>query len=164
MSKEPGPNVLLGFSIATGRKTQPQRGVLSKCLILLVCDSGFEPPNDPGPLAVLRYGVSQAVARLLLTHRAAPAGGWRLDTLLVGVGIDPEDHVALWNRRREVRRDADGLAGVGIIVRGDRVERGAAGREPVTHARVPVTDARGGRILLGISIRRFLEKWPGPWA
>ena len=77
---------------------------------------------DPSPLARLSYGVTQALARLVLTHRDIPIGGWRLDTLLVGVGIDPRDSVGMRHRRREVRQDADGLAGLGIIVRGDRIQ------------------------------------------
>ena len=101
---------------------------------------------DPSPLARLSYGVTQALARLVLTHRDIPIGGWRLDTLLVGVGIDPRDSVGMRNRRREVRHDAAELAGLGIIVRGDRVgvDLDSGGR--VTHARPRVTHARASRI------------------
>jgi len=37
---------------------------------------------DPAPLARLRYGISQAVARHVLTHRQPPDKGWKLDGLI----------------------------------------------------------------------------------
>lgn len=75
---------------------------------------------DPAPIAALRHGVSQAVARLVLTHNSArqPNGGWMLDTLLRQVGGDLTGAV-LRDRRREVRADAEALAEVGIILSGD---------------------------------------------
>lgn len=75
---------------------------------------------DPAPLAKIESGVSQAIARHILTHRSAPQGGWMLDSLLTLVGI-PDDAVTRRNRRREVRNCAAQLQTLGIEVEGDRV-------------------------------------------
>ena len=76
--------------------------------------------RDPAPIAALRSGVSQAVARHVLTHSAAPRGGWRLDGLLDAVGARAGGR-ARREARMAVRLDAAGLAVLGISVRGDRV-------------------------------------------
>ncbi|MCK9367396.1 MAG: ABC transporter ATPase [Metallibacterium scheffleri] len=81
--------------------------------------------HDPAPIAALRSGVSQAIARHVLSHKAAPSGGWRLDGLLDAVGVDPAGN-ARRNARRAVRGDLDGLALVGIVIDGDRIRRGEA--------------------------------------
>ena len=78
---------------------------------------------DPAPIAALRSGVSQAVARHVLTHAAAPRGGWRLDGLLEAVGIDGGSQ-AVRDARRAIRHDADRLALLGICIGDDdRVRR-----------------------------------------
>ncbi len=77
---------------------------------------------DPAPIARLRHGVSQAMARHLLTHQYQPRGGWKLDTLIAAVGGDLCEQ-DLRNRRREVRADTGQLLGIGIHVDGDRVQR-----------------------------------------
>ena len=76
--------------------------------------------RDPAPIARLGSGVSQAVARHVLTHSAAPRGGWRLDGLLDAVGARAGGR-ARREARMAVRGDAAGLAALGISVRGDRV-------------------------------------------
>lgn len=78
---------------------------------------------DPAPLSRLDHGISQAVARHLLTHTKAPNGGWKLDSLIRAVSgdINPQ---ALRDRRREIRACAEQLAALGIHIRGDRVCRG----------------------------------------
>lgn len=77
---------------------------------------------DPAPVARLSSGISQAVARHVLSHRQQPAGGWRMDTLIVAVAgeLDTEQ---MRNRRRELRADAARLAEIGIRIAGDRVCR-----------------------------------------
>ena len=80
--------------------------------------------RDPAPVARLGSGVSQAVARHVLTHSSAPLGGWRVDGLLDAVGIEPSDRR---NARRRLRQDAAGLAVLGIEIDGDRVRRCKAG-------------------------------------
>lgn len=81
--------------------------------------------RDPAPIARLESGVSQAVARHILTQRAPPlGGGWTLGGLLDAVGIEPSDRR---NARRRLRQDAAGLAVLGIEIDGDRVRRCKAG-------------------------------------
>ena len=78
-------------------------------------------PARIAQIAALGSGVSQAVARHVLTHSKHPQGGWHLDTLLDAVGaaqVGRARRVA----RQAVRRDAAGLAGLGVILdEADRV-------------------------------------------
>lgn len=87
---------------------------------------------DPSPLADLRHGVSAALARLVLTHRDQPVGGWKIDGLIEAVGAQ-----ATRRNRQLVREDADGLGAAGIVIDGGRVLRGV----PATPAGVPATPA-----------------------
>jgi hypothetical protein len=74
---------------------------------------------DPRPVAALRYGASQALARHVLSHSVGPPGGWKLDVLLRTIHAPGRlDH-----RRRDVLADADGLAAIGIEVQDGRVTR-----------------------------------------
>lgn len=77
---------------------------------------------DPTPIARLGYGISQAVARHVLTHTNAPQGGWTLDGLIHAVA-GPISEVALRNARRRVRLDTEALQSAGIGLDGDRVRR-----------------------------------------
>lgn len=76
---------------------------------------------DPSPIAALQYGVSQAIARHIATHKTVPPGGWHLDTLIDAVGAGEAGK--LGNRRRELRKDAEGLRGLGILIEERRVRR-----------------------------------------
>ena len=76
---------------------------------------------DPKPIAALQYGVSQAIARHIATHKTVPPGGWHLDTLIDAVGAGEAGK--LGNRRRELRKDAEGLRGLGILIEEGRVRR-----------------------------------------
>lgn len=75
---------------------------------------------DPAPIAALDHGISQAIARHVLTHKEAPRGGWKLDTLIQAVAGEL-DEVSIRNRRRELRSDAQALAALGIAIEDDRV-------------------------------------------
>jgi hypothetical protein len=102
---------------------------------------------DPAPIARLQHGVSQAVARHVLTHSRAPTGGWRLDELIQTVGAPGRlDH-----RRRDVLADAQGLTAAGIGVQDGRVTviqppgAGAADvRSGPEHVRSGPVDVRTG--------------------
>ena len=74
---------------------------------------------DPMPIARLSNGVSQAVARHVLTHRREPQGGWKLEELLHSVGAAGRTR----DRRNELIEDAVDLAKLGIEINGDRVNR-----------------------------------------
>ena len=87
---------------------------------------------DPQPIAALKSGTSQALARHVLTHSSEPRGGWTLDGLLVAVGITGTQ--AMRDARRAVRRDAAGLAALGIGIDGDRVVRRANATQPALPA------------------------------
>ncbi len=77
---------------------------------------------DPAPIARLDHGISQAVARHILTHKAEPRGGWTLDGLIdvVAGKISSADRR---NARRRLRADAAGLEAAGIEIDGDRAHR-----------------------------------------
>lgn len=85
---------------------------------------------DPAPLARIDTGVSQAIARHILTHRDQPTGGWQLDRMieLVGAGGDSG---TMRNRRREVNKSAAQLKQVGIVLENDRLFRATQAEEAV---------------------------------
>lgn len=77
---------------------------------------------NPSGISRLRHGGSQAVARIVLTHTDQPNGGWHLDTLIAHIcGNITEQE--LWNRRREIKKDAVELSKIGIIINNDKVSR-----------------------------------------
>ena len=75
----------------------------------------------PKPIAALQYGVSQAIARHIATHKTDPPGGWHLDKLIEAVGAGEAGK--LGNRRRELRKDGEGLGLLGILIEDGRVWR-----------------------------------------
>ena len=77
---------------------------------------------DPAPLARLQHGISQAITRHILTHRAAPRGGWSVDSLIRAVA-GALGGQALRDARRRLHGDTERLAALGIAVTGDRVHR-----------------------------------------
>jgi len=77
---------------------------------------------DPAPVARLQHGISQAIARHVLTHKDEPRGGWTLDGLITAVAGEI-DEKALAKARHRVRTDAEGLSEIGIEIDGDRVRR-----------------------------------------
>jgi hypothetical protein len=79
---------------------------------------------DPAPIVRLGSGISQAVARHVLTHRTAPTGGWHIDTLVEAVvGTLEPGSQTLRDARRRLRADAIGLERMGIVIDRDRVHR-----------------------------------------
>lgn len=78
----------------------------------------------PAPLARLQHGVSQAVARHVLTHKHAPTGGWHLDTLIKAVYGDDPSSKQMRNARARIKEDKEGLSSLGInIDEKNRIER-----------------------------------------
>ncbi len=75
---------------------------------------------DPAPIARLNHGISQAVARHVLTHKTAPNGGWKLNTLIEAVA-GPLTGMDLRNARRRLKNDSEGLLEIGVIVDADRI-------------------------------------------
>lgn len=75
---------------------------------------------DPAPIARLKSGMSQAIARHVLGHKTVPVGGWKLDSLLEAVA-GKMIGTKLWNARKAIRDDSEGLLEIGIEVKGDRI-------------------------------------------
>lgn len=91
---------------------------------------------DPAPIAAMHHGVSQAVARLVLSHKSKPNGGWKLNTLIEHAcgELSP---VSMRNRRREIRQDEAALANAGVIVKNERIFRTACSNNPITCSNNP---------------------------
>lgn len=110
----------------TGGERPLWRVRLGVALVMLL-DRDVKLYRDPAPIARLEHGVSQAVARHVLSHRHAPKGGWMLDTLIRAVAGDLKP-AAIRKARSRVRSDAEGLLEIGILVESDRVERATPAR------------------------------------
>lgn len=78
---------------------------------------------DPAPIARLDHGISQAVARHVLTHKTVPSGGWKLNTLIEAVAGTVSREL-LWKYRERIREDAQRMAKIGVIVNADRIDVG----------------------------------------
>ena len=82
---------------------------------------------SPAPIARLQHGISQAVARHVLSHKRDPMGGWHLDTLINAVsGI--VSNQSMRDNRRRLRNDKEGLLELGIHIEAGRVRRGTSAR------------------------------------
>ena len=81
---------------------------------------------DPAPIARLQHGISQAVARHILSHKVEPTGGWFLDTVIVAVAGKVASK-AMRDARFRLKEDAPELEALGLIVDGDRVRKKVAG-------------------------------------
>lgn len=69
---------------------------------------------DPYPISKLTTGVAQAVTRWIKTHKSAPNGGWKMNTVLEAVGIDTGNKDEVFKRRTELFKDAEQLKNCGI--------------------------------------------------
>ena len=63
---------------------------------------------DPAPIARLQHGISQAVARHILSHKTEPLGGWYLDTAIMAVAGKVASK-AMRDARFRLKEDADEL-------------------------------------------------------
>ena len=83
----------------------------------------------PAPIARLQHGVSQAIARHVLTHKHDPAGGWHLNTLIRAVSAGEVSSKTMCNCRYRLKEDAERLREIGIeIDTENRVKRLTAAR------------------------------------
>lgn len=78
---------------------------------------------DPAPLAKLKCGIAQAVARHVLTHRESPQGGWLIDTLIQAVGAGGVNNADLRKRRMELNARRELFAEIGIVIKDGRVTK-----------------------------------------
>ena len=76
--------------------------------------------HDPAPITRLNSGITQAIVRHVLTHTMQPQGGWYVDRLIETVGASV-DRKALWERKRELNEDHEGLSKLGITIENGRL-------------------------------------------
>lgn len=79
---------------------------------------------DPAPIARLIHGISQAVARHILSHKTEPVGGWYLDTVIVAVSGKGGN---MRKARHRLKEDAPGLRAIGLLLDGSRIRKKGAG-------------------------------------
>ncbi len=77
---------------------------------------------DPAPICRLQHGISQAVARHLLTHKTEPHGGWYIDTVISAVYAVASSQTVR-DARRRLKEDVDELSVLGLIIDGDRIKK-----------------------------------------
>lgn len=82
---------------------------------------------DPAPIARLQHGISQAVARHVLTHKREPSGGWHTDTVIVAVSGQISSQ-AMRDARFRLKSDADELKAIGLILEGQRIRKRPTGK------------------------------------
>ena len=108
----------------TGEDRHMWRVRLGVALVMLL-NNDLSLYYEPTPIAHLRHGISQAVARYVLTHKQVPPGGWHVDTLIRAVWGDKARSQDVRNGRRRLNEDMEGLRQVGIeITEEKRVKRG----------------------------------------
>ena len=78
---------------------------------------------NPAPIARMQHGISQAVARHVMSHSTEPRGGWYIDTLITAVTGEVGSQ-AMRKARQRLREDAAGLLEIGVVLDCDRVKRG----------------------------------------
>lgn len=105
----------------TGGERNMWRVRLGVALVMLL-EHDLSLYYDPAPIARLQHGISQAVARHILTHKFEPAGGWYLDTAITAVAGKVSGS-NLWNARNRLREDAEGLRAIGLEVENDRIRK-----------------------------------------
>jgi hypothetical protein len=105
---------------ATQKKIDPLTGEDRHLIVVKIGDAAMTLLNhdvpkwrDPAPLARLGNGISQAVARFLLSHQNT-GQHWKMDTVLSAVGVGFGQ--SRWDRQRELLNSRDSLASVGIFV------------------------------------------------
>jgi len=81
---------------------------------------------DPAPIARLQHGISQAVARHVLSHKTEPNGGWHLSTVITAVTGEVGSQ-AMRDARRRLKDDAKDLRSIGMTIEGDRVHKKGIG-------------------------------------
>lgn len=99
----------------TGGERNLWRVRLGVALVTLL-DHDLNLYYQPAPIARLRHGISQAVARHILTHKNQPNGGWHIDTLIRAVSGENANKKAIHNGRYRLRQDADLLDEIGIDI------------------------------------------------
>lgn len=103
----------------TGGKRKLWRVRLGKALVMLL-EHDLSLYYDPAPIARLQHGISQAVARHILSHKTEPQGGWYLDTAITVVAGKVASKT-MRNYRARLKEDAEKLEALGLILDGGRI-------------------------------------------
>lgn len=119
------PSPMTRHDPLTGGERNMWRVRLGVALVMLL-EHDLSLYYDPTPIARLQHGISQAVARHILSHKIEPAGGWFLDTVIVAVAGKVASK-AMRDARFRLKEDAAELETVGLIVDGDRVRKKRTG-------------------------------------
>ena len=84
---------------------------------------------SPIPIARLKHGISQAIARHVLTHKHEPVDGWHIDTLIRAVCGEDVISQVMRDGRRRLKQETVALAALGIeITKENKVKRGTPAR------------------------------------
>lgn len=116
----------------TGGQRHLSRVRLGYALVLLL-EHDLKLYYDPGPIARMVHGVSQAVARHLLSHKTEPPGGWFVDTVIRAVLGQGAKGKAMRDARHRLKEDLLSLRALGLVVHGDRVRKRGAEALGVAH-------------------------------
>lgn len=117
------PSPMTRHNPLTGGKRNLWRVRLGVALVMLL-EQDLSLYYQPAPIARLQYGISQAVARYVLTHKRDPAGGWHLDTLIKAVSGAGVSSKTMSNHRTRIKEDVVKLRCLGIDIDSEnRVKR-----------------------------------------
>lgn len=117
------PSPMTRHDPLTGGERSLWRVRLGIALVMLL-ENDLALYYQPAPLARLRHGVSQAVARHVLTHKNTPVGGWHLNTLLKAVYGNQPTSKQLSNARTRIKDDYKRMEELGILIdKESRVKR-----------------------------------------
>lgn len=115
------PSPMTRHDPLTGGERNLWRVRLGVALVMLL-EHDLSLYYDPAPIARLQHGISQAVARYILSHKTEPHGGWYLDTAIMAV-TGKASSQGMRDGRRRLKEDADGLKALGLVLDGDRIRK-----------------------------------------
>lgn len=117
------PSPMTRHDPLTGGKRYLWRVRLGIAMVMLL-ERDLSLYYQPAPIAKLKHGISQAVARHVLTHKNNPAGGWHLDTLIQAVCGKSASSKEMRNGRYRLKEDISQLLEIGIHIDSEnRVKR-----------------------------------------
>lgn len=119
------PSQMTRHDPLTGDERHLWRVRLGVALVILL-EHDLSLYYDPAPIARLQHGISQAVARHILSHKTEPHGGWYLNTVIVAVAGKASSQ-AMRDGRRRLKDDAKELKSLGVVLEGDRVRKKGIG-------------------------------------
>lgn len=116
----------------TGGERKLWRVRLGASLVMLL-EHDLSLYYDPAPIARLQHGISQAVARHVLSHKREPAGGWHIDTVIVAVAGALQSK-AMRDARFRLKADGEELRVIGLILEGERIRKHSGDNDQASHS------------------------------